>query len=249
MYPGYDPEFLPRLFNLVKYPSSITPTQVVYEMLVYILAAVLIYHGFKKFGRWKTLLFFFGSFLYTGFEENIMIISGRVIPDIITEFPQTYAFNYENYVLWILAVPFVVFVAWFVVAYSAVHIAFYIFKTGIWRQAALGGLLAMEMDLLIDPVAVRYAWWGWFPAANQAIWIFGIPISNFMGWFALIFFFAIYWKKLTDREEKWGIRKCTIVFSLGLIPLLFGTVFLLGGLTIALTPFNGFSIPLPFGGT
>ena len=115
----------------------------------------------------------------------------------------------------------------------------------------------MEMDLLIDPVAVRYAWWGWFPEANQAIWIlgdpsignFGIPISNFMGWFALIFFFAIYWKKLTDREEKWGVRKCTVIFSLGLIPLLFGTVILLGGLTILMAPLNGIYFPIPFGGT
>lgn len=256
MYDGYDGEFIPRLFNLWKYPGDITSTQIFYETLVYILAAVLIYHGFKKFGRWKTLLFFFGSFLYTGFEENIMIISGEVLPSTIPGFPATYAFNYHNYVLWILAVPFVVFVAWFVVAYSAVHIAFYFFKTGIWKQAALGGLLAMEMDMLIDPVAVRYAWWGWFALPDQAIWILGdpsiptpgIPVSNFLGWFALIFLFAIYWKKITDRREKWGIRKTTIVFALGLIPLLFGTVFLLGGLTIALSPLNGVYFPIPFGG-
>jgi uncharacterized membrane protein len=257
MFPDYyDDQFLERLFNLFKYPETITPTQIFYEMLVYILAAVLIYHGFKKYGRWKTLLFFFGSFFYTGFEENIMIISGRVVPAIIPEFPATYAFNYQNYVLWIFAVPFVVFVAWFVVAYSAVHIAFYFFKTGIWRQAALGGLLAMEMDMFIDPVAVRYMWWSWFAGEGDAIWILGdpsipnlgIPISNFLGWFALIFLFAIYWKKITDREEKWGVRKCTIVFSLGLIPLLFGTVFLLGGLTIALSPLNGVYFPIPFGG-
>lgn len=257
MYPNYDPFFLERLFNPIKYPEFITSTQIVYEMLVYILAAVCIYHGFKKFGRWKTLLFFFGSFFYTGFEENIMIISGKIAPTIIPEFPPTYAFNYQNYVLWIGAVPFVVFVAWFVIAYSSVHIAFYIFKSGIWKQAALGGLIAMEMDMLIDPVAVRYAWWGWFPEASQAIWILGdpnignlgIPISNFMGWFALIFFFAIYWMKLTDRKEKWGVRKCTIIFSLGLIPLLFGTVILLGGLTILMAPLNGVYFPIPFGGT
>jgi hypothetical protein len=256
MYSTYDPFFLERLLNLIKYPGTITPTQVLYESLVYILAAVCIYHGFSKFGRWKTLLFFFGSFFYTGFEENIMIISGKVVPTIIPEFPATYAFNYENYVLWIGAVPFVVFVAWFVVAYSAVSIAFYIFKTGIWKQAALGGLLAMEMDMLIDPVAVRYGWWGWFAGENDAIWILGdpnisnlgIPFSNFLGWFMLIFLFAIYWKKITDREDKWGKKKCTIVFSIGLIPLLFGTVFLLGGLTIAISPLNGVYFPISFGG-
>jgi len=260
MYKDYGDSFLPQLFNIIKNPATITPTQIVYEAFVYILAAVCLYHGVKKFGRWKTLLFFFGSFFYTGFEENIMIISGRVMPDLIFGFPKTYAFNYNNYTLWIMAVPIVVFTAWFVIAYSAVHIGSYIFKTSFVKQAAFGGLLAMEMDMMIDPIAVRYNWWGWFAEPNQAIWILGdpnlevpisngIPFSNFLGWFMLIFLFAIYWKKITNKEEKWGVRKCIIIFFLGLIPLLFGTVILLGGLTIAVSPLNGVYLPIPFGGS
>lgn len=256
MYTGYDTYFMERLFDFIKYPEFISPSQIIYESLVYILAAICIYHGFKTFGRWKTLLFFFGSFFYTGFEENIMIISGKIFSDpVIPGFPETYAFNYTNYTLWILAVPLVVYVAWFVVAYSAVHIATYIFKSGIVKQAALGGLIAMEMDMMIDPIAVRYSWWGWFAGEHDAIWIlgqpgydFGIPISNFLGWFLLIFLFAIYWKKITDKESKWGVRKTIIVFSLGLIPFLIATVIVVGGLTILVSGLNGVYFPIPFGG-
>jgi putative membrane protein len=252
----YNPLFLERLFNIVKYPETINGSQVIYEGLVFILAAVCIYHGFKTFGRWKTLLFFFGSFFYTGFEENIMIISGNIFQGVIPDFPKTYAFNYANYTLWILAVPLVVYVAWFVVAYSAVHIATYIFKSGIVKQAFLGGLIAMEMDMMIDPIAVRHSWWGWFAGEYDAIWIlgdpgigdFGIPISNFMGWFLLIFVFAIYWKKITDKETVWGVRKTILVFCLGLIPLLIGTVIVLGGATILISGLNGVYFPIPFGG-
>ncbi len=256
MYPGYDPEFIERLFYPLKYLSTINASQIFYETLVYILAAILIYHGFKTFGRWKTLLFFFGSFFYTGFEENVMIISGKVFHDLDPVFPQTYAFNYGNYTLWILAVPVVVYVAWFVVAYSSVHIAGYFCKNSFTKAAALGGLFAMEMDMMIDPIAVRFSWWGWFAQPNEAIWIlgdtsigdYGIPISNFIGWFLLIFLFAIYWKKITDKEETWGMRKCIIVFSLGLIPLLIGTVIILGGVATLLYPLNGIYLQLPFGG-
>lgn len=253
---GYDPDFIARLLWPVKYLNTITPTQIVYEVLVYILAAVLLYHGFQKFGRWKTLLFFFGSFLYTGFEENIMIISGKVIHEVNPVFPETYAFTYTNYTVWILAVPAVVFVAWFVVAYSGVHIGGYFFKNSIVKAAAVGGLIAMEMDMMIDPIAVRYHWWGWFAQPNEAIWILGdpgignpgIPISNFLGWFLLIFLFAIYWKKITDKEPKWGKRKTILVFSVGLIPLLIGTVIFLGGISILMGPLNGVYLPIPFGG-
>jgi len=70
MLPSYDPQFLELLFNVVKYPGTITVNQVLYEGLVYVLAAFCIYHGFKTFGRWKTLLFFFGSFFYTGLESS-----------------------------------------------------------------------------------------------------------------------------------------------------------------------------------
>ncbi len=260
MYPGYDPEFLERLFYPIKYLDTINASQIIYEGLVYILAAICIYHGFKTFGRWKTLLFFFGSFLYTGFEECIMIVSGKVFSSgAIPDFPETYAFNYENYTLWILAVPLVVYVAWFVVAYSAVHIAGYIFKSDFVKQAALGGFIAMEMDMMIDPIAVRYSWWGWFAGADEAIWILGdpnmsptpdlgIPISNFLGWFMLIFIFAIYWKQITDKGERWGTRKTVIIFLLGLIPLLIATVIVVGGITILLTPLNGVYFPIPFGG-
>ncbi|MHA1266450.1 MAG: carotenoid biosynthesis protein [Candidatus Helarchaeota archaeon] len=252
----YDPLFMERLFDIVKYPATINSSQIIYEGLVFILAAFCIYHGFQKFGRWKTLLFFFGSFFYTGFEENIMIISGKVFSETIPEFPKTYAFNYSNYTLWIFAVPLVVYVAWFVVAYSAVHLATYFFKTGIVKQALLGGIFAMEMDMMIDPIAVRFSWWGWFAGPHDAIWIlgdpsigdYGIPISNFMGWFLLIFLFAIYWKKVTDHEPTWGVRKTILIFCLGIIPLLIGTVIVLGGLTILLAGLNGIYFPIPFGG-
>ena len=250
MLSTYDPQFIERLFHLVKYPASITSAQIFYEILVYILAAVCLYHGFNKFGKWKTLLFFFGSFFYTGFEENVMIISGKVFDSL----PETYAFNYQNYTLWIFAVPIVVYVAWFVVAYSAVHVASYFIRDNFYKIAALGGLIAMEMDMMIDPIAVRFAWWGWFAEANEAIWILGappgdngIPISNFLGWFMLIFLFAIYWKKITDKEEKWGKKKCIAVFALLLIPFLIVTVIIVGGITVLLTPLNGVYFPIPFG--
>jgi len=114
----------------------------------------------------------------------------------------------------------------------------------------------MEMDMMIDPIAVRYSWRGWFANSGDAIWILGdpstgdlgIPISNFLGWFMLIFLFAIYWKKITNKETTWGVRKIIVIFCLGLIPFLIATVILVGGLTILVSGLNGVYFPIPFGG-
>jgi uncharacterized membrane protein len=55
-------------------------------------------------------------------------------------------------------------------------------------QAALAGLFAVNIDLLIDPVAVANSLWQWI---NPSLYILGVPIYNFVGWFCLIFFYDL----------------------------------------------------------
>ncbi len=56
-------------------------------------------------------------------------------------------------------------------------------------RAALAGLIAVNLDLLIDPVAVANSWWVW--QVNN-IYIQGVPLANYIGWWFMIFTFVVF---------------------------------------------------------
>ncbi|TLZ69322.1 MAG: carotenoid biosynthesis protein [Methanobacteriota archaeon] len=54
-------------------------------------------------------------------------------------------------------------------------------RSTLWL-APVDGLVATAWDLLVDPVAVRSQFWTWIsPPA-----LYGVPISNFVGWFVVV---------------------------------------------------------------
>jgi len=192
------------------------------EIFPLLLVILCLYHSSKTFGWLKTILFFTGSFLFTGIEENVWILIGHFSGQ------ETYYFNATQYYLWFFTVPISVCYGWFFIAYSMVYISTKLFKNkGIYTRALVGGLLAMNLDLMIDPIAVRNLWWAWPQLQINTFWILGIPFTNFLGWFLLIFLFAILWDKVPTKEEKWGRKKTTGIFYLGLAGLLGLTLLIL----------------------
>ena len=69
----YDPLFYEKLFSFIKYLDSFN-LRIIIEIITYVLVALLIYHGYKKYGKRKIALFFLGGFLLTALEENFMVI-------------------------------------------------------------------------------------------------------------------------------------------------------------------------------
>ncbi|MHC1591012.1 MAG: carotenoid biosynthesis protein [Candidatus Helarchaeales archaeon] len=250
---SYQPFFLEFFFLPIKPFYIITLLQTNFgvwfmDAMTYGIAALLIYHGSKKHGLWQMMLFFTGSFVYTGLEENFMIVAGALLPT-----QNTYQFNYAGYTLWFMAVPVVVCVAWFVIAYSSYEIMDFIFSDlegnkGLIVKAILCGLLAMVMDLMIDPLQTRIQNWYWLNEPGEALCVLGIPISNFIGWWILISCFAIFWPKVCGLEEKIGKTKTIILFY----PLLLGfeilTVILVAGSSILLTALPIWGMNFTIGG-
>ncbi len=232
-------EFWDRLLWVWKGYAGWDPMILTREIFPVLIALLCLYHCYKHFGWWKTVLFFSGSFLFTGLEENFWIILGHSMGQ------DTYAFNPYSYYLWFGAVPLSVCVGWFFIAYSTVYIASKLFGShGVYSRAAIGGLLAMNLDLMIDPIAVRNAWWIWPQADAETFWILGIPFTNFIGWFLLIFLFAIMWDKIPPKEEKWGRKKTTAVFYAYLAAFLGLTLLILLGAQIlaAILQLNGINL-------
>ena len=51
------------------------------------------------------------------------------------------------------------------------------------------GLLAVSIDLSLDPIADRLGFWKWFNV--NPLNYFGVPFDNFVGWFLIVSSFAL----------------------------------------------------------
>jgi len=245
--PTYPPDFLYKFFWFMKIDGYLLATNPTYlstlpilipmEILVYVLAALTFYHAYKVHGLWKASLFLAGSFLYTGLEENMWILSGRLGTGIIFGLPlpiaPTYYFNYAKALFWFGAVPVITCLGWFFIAYGCFYIAEQFFEkwqtsnASLLKASLVAGVLAVNMDLMIDPFMVRNGSWYWLSTQFENIYFLGIPITNFIGWFLLIFLFAIFWTKITQLEERFGKTKTTLIFFAGIAGLLLGTIYFL----------------------
>ncbi|MHA1268435.1 MAG: carotenoid biosynthesis protein [Candidatus Helarchaeota archaeon] len=245
---NYDPLFWERFFWLIKYMDSVSLTNIIHEIIVFSLTALMIYHGYKKYGLVKTLIFFSGGFLFAGLEENEMILAGYEMKGLTifgTEVPMTYYFNYHGYILWFMAVPIIVACAWYILTYASVQITQKVVK-GFVKSALLGAFIGMSMDLMIDPIMIRRYNWIWLADLDSAFWILQVPISNFVGWFLLIFAFnwVFYWyyDKFLAKRENWGTFKRSVVFYMFMYGILILVEFVTIGITLAFSPLYGIDI-------
>ena len=176
--------------------------------------------------------------IMVGYELKGMTILG-------TEIPMTYYFNYHGYILWFLAVPIIVACAWFILTYCSVQITQRLTK-GFIKSALLGAFIGVSMDLMIDPIMIRRYNWIWLAEQDQAFWILQVPISNFIGWFLLIFsfnwVFYWYWNKYTKKKETWGNVKKIVLFYVFMYAILLLVEIVTVGATIGLEAFNGIDI-------
>jgi putative membrane protein len=145
------------------------------------------------------------------------------------------AFVAQNYVypgqtrLWVFVY---IFFGWIGVCGSCVLIAEGILaKSGqdmltqprLWWQVPLvTGLIAVAVDLLIDPVAVVIGYWVWNVQGNV---YYGIPLLNFVGWFVLMFLAPLAWIVIAKRRS-WGYAKKGLASVAALVPLFAGSVIL-----------------------
>ncbi|MHA1376936.1 MAG: hypothetical protein ACTSRG_01015 [Candidatus Helarchaeota archaeon] len=61
----------------------------------------------------------------------------------------------------------------------------------------------------------------------------------------MIFLFSLYWNKIVTYIESWGLNKTILVFYVGLIGLLFGTIYFIALLGNILTPTFGINVSIP----
>jgi len=238
----YDPLFFEKLLSFVKYLDSFSLRNIT-EIVSYLLVALLIYHGYKKYGKTKIILFFLGGFLLTGIEENFMVIQGYFY---LFGGP-TYYYDYHSYMFWIGSIPLVVMCAWFILTYSSFQIAELVIKNdsnkALLKKLLLAGWMGTSIDFVIDPIIIRRFGWIWLNAKEHAVWFLQVPVTNFIGFFLLVvsfnYYFVWYWEKYAPRHDTRSTLKINgIYFVMVLLPLLF-VIGLIIIFSILFTPLKG----------
>lgn len=155
--------------------------------------AFVLLHCSRSLGFKKTILFFSIALSFGLVSE----IQGTALHSVFG------SYYYLGTKFFFQLVPFYIPIAWAVIIYMAYALTnqFLFGLIGekprlnvtrlnsaglIMILSAIGGMVAMNLDMIIDPVAVTPLNPGW-------VWIgggpyFGIPISNFVGWFFVTFF-------------------------------------------------------------
>ncbi|MHA1337696.1 MAG: carotenoid biosynthesis protein [Promethearchaeota archaeon] len=211
-------------------------------IITYTSALFVFIHSYKFRGLYKTLLLFLGAVIVGGGLENINTIFGG------------YYYPGSELTLFIGECPFDVILGWYVIIYCTSYFShalignfkesYYIFGIGTKPEAinknliknevlraALAGYLAVNLDFLIDPVAVHNKWWIWLV---DNIYVLGVPVGNYIGWWFLIFWTLLIYDLILNYS---GIKELSTkitsgLWSIGTIISSLLTGFILLGFTI-----------------
>lgn len=172
-----------------------------------------------------SLTYFLACSLHLGVKRTVLfIIAGYLIAwlseysSIHTGIPYGYYYYIEETKgkeLWVLGVPFMDSLSYVFLAYASYSMALavispvlsrgslYLLETRKLRKSLsariLGALFFVYLDIIIDPVALQGSKWflGQIYGYPREGAYFGVPISNFTGWF-MVGFLMIYALQLID---------------------------------------------------
>jgi hypothetical protein len=204
------------------------PAQAAADFFTLLLSWICFLHARRHYGFWMASCFLIGSFVFTGLEETLWILSGRFFGGMASNplcetVYGTYWFT--RGACWFLETPITACLGWFFIAYSCVLTAGKVFpRMRLLGRATVGGLIAMGIDLWMDPIQTAPEIMAWVWGRGDVLLLFGIPHYNFLGWFLLIFLFAILWEKLPQMEKDRGRPQATVRFFRIILALPFGVL-------------------------
>lgn len=210
------------------------PYFLLFELTLYLQLAFCLPHAWKH-GKANLLRLFAGILFGVSLE--------------LATIRQLNAYEYGRFMIMILDVPVGIGVAWGCILYGVLEFSD-ASSLPYWWRPVLDGLLALNIDLALDAVAIRLGFWDWGQGLNFQY--FGVPYANFWAWFWVIFFFSLGYRLFRHRKDWVGRWVSPVVaYLVGLCGVL-GTNALIAyvipwpihGLTIFLTLSMAFLIIL-----
>jgi carotenoid biosynthesis protein len=160
---------------------------ILFELIIYIQLTLCLFHAWRQ---GTTYLLRLSAGLLYGVLLELATIR------------QLHAYQYGEFLLMVLDVPLCVGIAWGCILYSVMEFS-NVSSLPYWARPILDGLLALNIDLALDAVAIRLGFWDW--GQGLKFQYFGVPYANFWAWFWVVFSFSLGYRLLAHGEE-WIVR-------------------------------------------
>lgn len=157
---------------------------ILFELIIYLQFTICLIHALKH-GTADLLKLAFG------------ILFGVTLE--LATIRQLHAYQYGQFLIMIFDVPLCIGIAWSCIIYAVMEFSD-ASSLPYFLRPVLDGLLALNIDLALDAVAIRFGFWDW--GRGLSFQYFGVPYANFWAWFWVIFFFSLGYRILA-RNESW----------------------------------------------
>lgn len=154
-----------------------------FELAIYLQFAICLLHAWKH-GKANLLRLFAG------------IVFGVLLE--LATIRQLNAYEYGRFLLMVFDVPLCIGVAWGCIAYAVMEFS-EATSLPYFARPVLDALLALNIDLSLDAVAIRFGFWDWGQGLTDQY--FGVPYANFWAWFWVIFSFSMGYRLFARRGE------------------------------------------------
>ncbi len=179
--------------------------------------------------------------------EYVLRLAAGVLFGLLLEFLsiwQLEAYSYGTFLLMLGNVPLAIGIGWGVIIYSA---KLFSDATNLPEtiRPLLDGLLALNIDLAMDAIAIRLGMWDW--GMGLQFQFFGVPYANFWAWFWVVVSFSASMRLLTSHAR--GNWRWVAPFGAVLIGLV--GVFCANAFIVYIVPrqFYKLTIGFPLGST
>jgi hypothetical protein len=145
------------------------------EATVYVAFLLTLLNARGQGRRWYSTLLW-GAVV--GFGAELTLVNIVKVP--------RYHYNVDYFWLKSFHVPICIGIGWGIVFYVATWTAQRL-KLGSLMSSLVAGVLGVNLDLSLDPVAVKQCFWQWHddPRIANAT-LFGVPFDNFVSWVVMI---------------------------------------------------------------
>jgi hypothetical protein len=173
---------------------------VLFELIIYLQFMLCLRHAWKQS------------------TANLLRLLAGILFGVILELAtirQLHAYEYGQFLIMVLDVPLCIGIAWSCIIYSSMEFSD-ASSIPYWARPILDGLLALNIDLALDAVAIRLGFWDW--GQGLRFQFFGVPYANFWAWFWVVFSFSLGYRLLAHREDRivmWLSPLLALIIGLG----------------------------------
>ncbi|MBN1302973.1 MAG: carotenoid biosynthesis protein [Anaerolineales bacterium] len=172
---------------------------IAFDILMPVLLAACLRHAWRR-GEWANVWQLLAGVIFGWLLEWATI-------------EQLHAYSYGPFPLKIGPLPLSIGLGWGVIIYTA-RLFSDASNLPHWSRPLLDALLALNIDLAMDAIAIRLGMWDW--GRGLTFEYFGVPYANFWAWFWVVFSFSLFLRLFLSqpyRAAKWLAPFWAILFA------------------------------------